>query len=321
MELKELPLDAIDFEDQTCRISETLESPALQASLREVGQLSPVILLDAGKAPWRVVSGFRRLHALRALGQRCALARALDPSALSALEVFRLALWENLAHRQLNALEKARSLHTLKQVCGIEQKDLVAIYLPLLELAPHPNVLRGYLRLHELAQELKRLFLEGRLTQASAEKLAARLPAEQLSFAVVFTRARFSASLQRRFLEVVEELAAMGDGSAVGVLEDAAVMSIVKDSTLTSYQRGERIFDCLYRRRNPRLSLAERKFEAERMKLALPGEVHIAPEPFFESPGLRVAFSAPTPERFREIVSSLHGASMTPALQDLFQVV
>ena len=92
MELDNVALESIDLTDQTFRISESLECAGLAKSLREVGQLSPVILLGPRERPGTVVCGFRRLHALRNIGEKSVLVRSLTPGEYRPLQIFRIAL-------------------------------------------------------------------------------------------------------------------------------------------------------------------------------------------------------------------------------------
>ena len=46
MDIDEVTLDSINFDDETYRISEDLDPAPLEESLREIGQLNPVILLS-----------------------------------------------------------------------------------------------------------------------------------------------------------------------------------------------------------------------------------------------------------------------------------
>ncbi len=320
MKMQELSLEFADSEDLRYRISECFDCASLEASLGEIGQLNPVILLEAAGSPGSVVSGFRRLHALRRIGRRSFLARVLPAAEYSPLEAFRLALWDNLSHRKLNALEKARVLNTLKDLCGVEQDVLVRDYLPLLELAPHQNVLRSYLSLHGMLPELKHFLLDGSLTIPSAERICARGPHDQLVLAGLFDKARWSTSLQRQMLDLAEELAAVAGGGMAEVFGRPEVAAVLDDVCLSPFQKGERVFEALYCRRNPRLSNARRIFLKEKNKLDLPGAVHLTPEPFFETSRLRVEFDVCSAEGFRDILSALQRAAETPAFDNLFRV-
>ena len=76
MTILKMPLDEISFENQTFRISEEIDSVPVLDSIREVGQLNPVILLDL-QPKMAIVCGFRRIHALKRLGNSEAFARVL----------------------------------------------------------------------------------------------------------------------------------------------------------------------------------------------------------------------------------------------------
>jgi ParB-like chromosome segregation protein Spo0J len=317
---REMRLEQIDFSDETFRISEDLEPASLQASLREVGQLNPVILRENAASRPAIVCGWRRLTALRRLGENRCIARCLPREEGGPLSAFRIAIWDNLAQRQFDALEKARILFTLEHACAVEETILVDRYLPLLGLASHKNVLQSYLRLHLLSADLRRHLIEGRLTVASAEHLAGQNRKAQDAMASLFDRSRFSASLQRQVLDLVDDLAAIGECGAEEIVGSPEIRAALSDPGLTPFQRGEAVCRILHRRRNPRLSQAEERFQAEKGKLDLPGSVRLTPDPFFEKPRIRVEFDSPTAASFREIADALHRAARSPGIDGLFRV-
>jgi ParB-like chromosome segregation protein Spo0J len=321
MILREVPLTVIDFEDETYRISEVLDLVRMRSSLQAVGLINPVVLLEcAAPSAHKIVCGFRRLHGLRQLGRAEAAGRLLQPADFSPLEVFLKALWDNLSHRQLSPLEAARVLFKLKHQWGVEDEALVTHFLPLLGLSPHRNVLHSYLSLHRLHPDLRSLLNAGDLALSSAGRLAEATPEVQAGVAPVLAAVRLSANLQRKVLELAEDLAAISGGTLVEVLNEAEILEIAGDTCLSAFQKGEKIHACLYRRRNPRVSKARETFLAEKKKLSLPGTVRLSPDPFFESPRLRVEFDVASAEAFRETVEVLGRTCRAASLERLFQI-
>jgi hypothetical protein len=317
----DVPLSAIDFEDETFRISEGLDLELMTASLQAVGQIQPAVLLPrAGNAGHRIVCGFRRLHGLRRLGRENALACLLNPAECGTLEAFLKALWDNLSHRQLSPLEAARVLHTLKMGCGVDEGVLVERFLPLLGLSPHRNVLESFIRLHALVPELRQLLASGRVTISTAERLARFTPGDQRTVAPVLEKARFSAALQRELLGLAEDIAAMSGVTPAQVLTQPGVVSITEDAGLSAFQKGEKIHALLYGVRNPRLARARAAFAAEKAALGLPGTVRLSPDPFFESPRLRVEFDAASARDLRESIQALERSCRNAALDRLFSI-
>ncbi len=318
--VKQIPLSNIAFQDETFRISEDLDLRQMSASLRAVGLIHPIVLIEgAGSASYRIVCGFRRLHGLRAIGVCEASARILLAADFNTLEVFLQALWDNLSHRRLTPLETARALYMLRHGCGVTDDLLVSNFLPALGLAPHDNVLRTYLSLHSLDPELRTLLAAGHLTLSSAERLARAAPEIQAGVAPVLHKIRLSASLQREVLELAEDLAAISQGTLVDVFGAREIRAVADDATISPFQKGEKIHGLLFQLRNPRLSRTREAFQAERSKLTLPGNVHLTPDSFFESPRLRVEFDAASAQAFREAVQALELACRGDSLERLFQ--
>lgn len=319
MTVRSVDLESVDRNDETFRISEDWKIAAMIPSLGKIGQVNPVILIEKEEGPSAIVCGFRRVHALAQLGERRILARFLAPEESRPEQAFSIAIWDNLSHRKLEALEKARVLDTLDRACGIDREVIVRTWLPALGLSPHKNVLGTYLTLHRLGPELRRKLGEGRVTVATAVRLAGASEDFRTVFVSLLESVRWSASLQRETLDLVEDLAHMTGTAPAGILEDPEIWSAAGDVRLSDFQRGVRIHEILYRRRNPRLTAARDRFAAGKAKLGLPGTIRISPDPFFETPRLRVEFEVDSAEDFRQAVRSLSEAARSTALETLLK--
>ena len=319
MILKEMALDEISFENETFRISEDLDFPPVRDSLRRVGQLSPVILLDQ-KPQMTIVCGFRRVFALKQLEKTHVFARIISVREWDFARAFELALWDNLSHRPLNPLEKARTLSKLREMCGIQDENLVAAYLPVLGLSSNPNVLNSYILLNGLPSDLRKCLLEGRLSIQSLEFLAAQPMQVQESMAALMNRIRLSASFQKKVLNLLDDLSSVTGVPFDAQLRAPGILEILGDVTLSPFQKGEKIYEYLYRLANPRLSHALYQFQSRKKLLNLPGTIQIRPHPFFEEPGVHVEFDALTVERFRQLAAALQTAAQSSDLEVLFQL-
>ncbi len=318
MNFKEIALQEIDFNNEEFRVSEDLESGLVLASIRAVGQLNPVLLLE--REPRSIiVCGFRRLRALKSLGRQAAIARLLPGDAGNASRIFEIAIWDNISHRELNALEKARVLFKLRTVFGVSDDMLLKTYLPLLGLAPRESVLNSYLALNGVRPGLRRCLAEDRLTHSSLEALAKAPEQVQDHIASLMAAIRLSASLQKKVLELLEELSAMNGAPFDAPLDNPDVLSVLNDPRLSPFQKGENLHAALYRLRNPRLSRALERFAARKKLLGLPGSIRVSPHPFFETSNLHIELDALDAQKFRELAAALQRASEKPELEELFQ--
>ncbi len=319
MIFKQIPLEEIDLEDETYRISEELDSAPVLDSLREIGQLNPVLLLDRGRRKV-IVCGFRRIRAMKRLGKPQVMARILSEGSCNPAQSFALALWDNLSLRQLDTLEKARVLAKLRDIGGVSADMLIKKYLPLLGLIPHESVLHAYISLNGAQPGLRRCLIEGRLTPSSMEILA-EMPCEvQDNIAALMSSIRLSASLQKKVLALLGDISAVTDARMDAPLNNSKVLALLDDPRLSPFQKGEKLYEILYRLRNPRLSEALERFLAQKKRIGLPGSIRITPHPFFETTDLRVEFDASDVEHFRELAAALYKAAQLPELEGLFQI-
>ncbi len=317
---QDISIEAIDCTNEIFRISEEIVSAPLQISMREIGQLNPVVLMRGGR-PYTVVCGFRRLHALRQLNATRVFARIIEETDRDLPGLFRLALWDNLSHRKLDPLEQARVLYKLRYDFGVSDELIIKDFLPMMDLAPHEQTLKTHIMLHASHPELKNHFSQGRLTLSSLQYLATMHASSQASIASALEGMRLSAGLQKKFFSLLEELAAKNRKKPEAPFSDPEALSALKDAGLSPFQRGERIYGLLYRLRYPRVIQAEERFGKLKKSLGLPGSIRITPAPFFETPDLRVDFKAPNAEQFRKMVAELFEASQGPELDKLFKVV
>ena len=320
MLLKDVELGEIDAECEEFRISEDMDSESLTDSLRAVGQLNPIILLERSEC-LIVVCGFRRLAALRRLGVHAAVARILTAEECRKTHPLKLALYDNLAHRELSPFEKARAVVMLRDICGVTRERLISEYLPLLGLPPRENALDGFIALHVARPELRRLFAVDALTLASMERLSKLSGDEQERFAAVMAAVRLSASLQKKTLDLLDDLAGMNRTAFTAPLDIPEIQEFLLDAKLSSFQKGEKLYVMLYRLRNPRVARAEADFAAQRKRLGLPGAIRVTPPPYFETAELRVEFEAASPEKFRELAAALQKAAESPELARIFYMV
>ncbi|MEJ2110085.1 MAG: ParB/RepB/Spo0J family partition protein [Acidobacteriota bacterium] len=319
MLIREISLDKIDFEDETFRISEDVFSETLLTSIQRIGQLNPVVLVEKNER-YRVVCGFRRLKALQRLKATKVAGRLLEGKIQLAAGLFDFAVWDNLSHRQLDPLEAARVVYKLNVEFGLAEDVLIETYLPRLGLPAHAQTISAQIALHTSHPAIRKLFKEGRLTLATVEILAEMHPSTMEKFASVMNRIRLSASRQRKFFSLLEDMAAINDSNPDDVFNDARITEVLENDRLTPGERGEGVYEILYRYRYPKMSDAERLFEERINSLGLPGTIHISSDPYFETSDLQVAFTARNPVSFRKLATELYEASRKPVLDLLYNI-
>ena len=320
MKYREISSEKIEYKDETFRISEDLASASLLDSIRKIGQLNPVILLEE-KERYKIVCGFRRVHALRQLKASKILCRILEFKDPAYVDIFRFALLDNLSHRELEPLSTARAVYKLKVDFGLSDDVLIQEYFPHLKLPARKQALDAQIMLHTSPAAVRRQFRKGYLSLFSVERLALMSSTSQKAILSVMLKIRLSASLQRKWFALVEDLAAINDSEPEDVFNNTEIANVLDNERLSPGERGDKIYAILYRNRYPTVSRAEKRFLERKKSLGLPGAIRITAEPCFEKPDLHVEFTAGDATHFRKLVEDLHEASRKQELDHLFRIV
>ncbi|HEX9430631.1 MAG TPA: ParB/RepB/Spo0J family partition protein [Candidatus Bathyarchaeia archaeon] len=122
-EVLEVPLEDINFEDQTYQYRFSSSVGDLKGSLSLEGQKEPVDL--TGAKPYKIIDGFRRVEAIRQLGWQ--KVKALLHQRLSEDEAHKLAFLKNVVRKNLGPMEKAHAIFKAKQR-GMKPEDLAEAF-------------------------------------------------------------------------------------------------------------------------------------------------------------------------------------------------
>jgi hypothetical protein len=292
-----------DFADRSFPFSWGGAPEALVKAIARVGMLQPPLLQETAAGGLRIVSGRRRLEALRRLaGERDeALEFVYFPvGAGDEAELFLRTLWENLALRKFNLGESAeiyRAAGRFLAPAKIEQE-----LLPALGIAPRSRLRRRLERVAGMPDELLRMAAAERLDGESLELLAAWSLEDQLVFCTFAAGLKANRNKMREIVSRFDDLARR-DRLAPGAVV-ATIGAAVADTT--GPERVEKLRNLLREQLYPHLSRAEKAFATRREALRLPSGAVIEPPPFFEGGDFRVTLTFTSADEWRLICRRLY---------------
>ena len=164
--LRDLPVDAIaPSSRQPRRAFDPDELAELADSIASLGVVQPVVVRPApggAAAPWELIAGERRLRAARLAGVESIPALVRDAGDEAALEI---ALAENVAREDLNAIEEALAYAALADEFGITHERIG-------ELVGRSRVaVTNVLRLLDLPDEVREMIERGELSEGHGRAL------------------------------------------------------------------------------------------------------------------------------------------------------
>ncbi len=264
-----LPLAHILPDDYSWRITteKDKDDSLLRRSIAEIGLLSLPILQPLGHEAYRVVTGFRRLAALRNLKMLNAPARLLD-SAADALTCLKTAIADNAWQRPLNPGEQARAVYKLSLV--IESAEDLRRTLSGLGLPSTPAAVKNLTTVHSLPEIIFDHVSAGDIAFSTALSLAAMDVQSAVALALFFADLKLGGNRQREALLLIDEISAAEDITCSRLLEEPEIREIAEAAEADRGRRCERFFRYLRRRRFPHITEAEEIFAAK-VKTLKPG--------------------------------------------------
>lgn len=134
----------------------------LISSIRENGLITPVTVRRDPAGGYILIAGERRIRALKALGRNWTDAVVLEADEIESRTI---SLIENIQREQLNVFEEAEGMKELLRASGITQEALSR------KLGKNPSTIANRLRLLRLPMDVRKVILEGNLTERHARAL------------------------------------------------------------------------------------------------------------------------------------------------------
>lgn len=292
-------------------------SEGLARSLREMGQMDPVLVRAQGER-YRLVSGYRRATFL-AKNDREIAARCL-PGPGSALEDGLLYLHANV-HRPLDDPMRIRALRYFQPLLAPE--ELTRRIAPLLGVPPRSGMWRNYLTWLELPEAWDDLLRLGNVPLAAGGILVRLTQDDQEAVRPYFTAWKWSQGRAVQWLSLLRE-AALGREWSLGTTLESVGGPLVLESGLAPQDALQTLSTQTKALRYPQLDKMERRFGELAKRLFGSSRWDVAPSPNFESDSVELRLRARSVGDLRAATRALAAATAPEnplgSIEDLFQV-
>lgn len=271
----------------------------LMASLGNIGMIHRPWVTRGKGDHWEVVTGFRRILALVRLNRQLSPVIDVSDSGASPVELFRAHLYDNIATRRLNAIEKAMVLDHLAAWLPLE--EISRQYMPLLNLPPRLELLNCFRELLKLEDSAKTWFARKGVSLKMMELLANKEGAEATSAVLGWMgKLKLNINYQYEFFELIIEITSREGLSTRQLLTEEPYSAFMESREATVSHRTKSVLNALKMRRFPRLFKAEELFSKNISDISLPEGVKVDHSPYFENPEYRMTITYRSGEELRE---------------------
>lgn len=288
-------------------------SPAMRASIESIGQLEPVLarLLDGR---WRVISGYKRVHALSEAGADILVMEV--PGAADPLVDGLLYLHAN-AHRVLDDGMRLRALRYFRKWMGPE--ELAGRVAPPLGLEPRSGMWRRLMDWLTLPPAWDALLRAGHVPLAAGSVLN-RLGSTDLdALQPYFEGLKWSHSRALQWLTFLVETTKREGGDLRGLLARCGAADVLAGDC-SPQDKLQRLFAQARNLRYPALTAMERQFETLRKELTGNGRWELIPSEGFEADVVELRLRARNAREVRDAALALERLAGSSRLPELFEV-
>jgi len=314
--IQKTPLETIDLSDETYSIRFMTDAEDLQSSIGEVGLIQPVLLKETPQG-FQVVSGFRRIAALRGLGFQEVDSSVTEET--DGLKLFTLALHENVMGRGLNAVEKAIALDKLIHQFHVDRAAAIRDFLPLLSLETHEKILNTFLSLSRMEDEVKRFVLEEEVSRSNIRILSTFHPEDRIALLRPLSSLKLGENRLREVLTLLDEISRRDRVRIKEILLNPAIQTALSHGEWTPSQKMEQFKRTLLQLRYPRRFHSEEEFRQRRANLQLPPGVALDHASNFEGKKLKMELQFESVEDLRAILSALNNLADRKELEEILR--
>jgi ParB-like chromosome segregation protein Spo0J len=281
--MNKIPVDHINLRDRRFCITYPLDDAALYASVQKIGIIQPVILLNT--SPFIVVTGFKRLVIARQLGLEEIPYCSVDISERDALLC---AIHDNI-QRGLNLIEKAHALERMLHL-GFSSEEISDTSM-ILGLRAHEKILKTLIALASAEDSLKRFVVTRNLPMKVVDYLMRFEVSERSTIIHLLSPIHLTESTIREILEILSLLKIKQDRLPLERLNPASGQELVKQ---------------LKEMAHPILTMLHEKLQAIRQASALPPNIDIKVDPFFEKEYIDIGIRAKNEDDIYRAIEKLH---------------
>jgi hypothetical protein len=309
-----IPLESLDTAPGPYTMSFGFDPEPMIESIRKVGVLNPPLVDRDEEGRVRIVAGYRRIVALKALGQGESACIDLSVSGMSLPFKLLLNLHDNLATRVFNGVEKGMALERL--LAHFPEQEVIERYMPLLGLPAHGPLLWTYVGIGRLEEDVRLAFVEGRLSFQSVRAMLDMEIESRNAFCEWLLALSFNFNQQAQLIDLAMDLSSITGVTAAQVLSEGELRRILENSSLNGPQKVKSIIDTLRSRRLPKLVTAEKAFQRRIRDLRLPEGVRVQHSPSFEAPDFRLEISFRDGKILRQKIEDLTSVKGLEEIRD-----
>ncbi|MEA3347509.1 MAG: ParB/RepB/Spo0J family partition protein [Pseudomonadota bacterium] len=296
-------LSDIDFADRSFPFSYGLLPARLETSIAVAGLLQPPLLVAADNG-FKIVCGRRRLEVIRKTADESGKIPVYLAKNSSFQELFRRALWENLAIREFNPVETADIYTAALKLFTVD--EIEKEIMPVLKLPLKPRFRMRCQAIAGFSRKLRDLLAAGSVDVETVDLIKGWSAEERTALVDLVAEAGLRRNKLREVVSRLDDLACRDEVSPLAPLFAARKAALneaggIDVELLRSYLKAR-----LY----PKLTAAHLEFATRQEKFPWLNDLRLDPPPDFEGGEYRLSFTFTGSKEWKKICDKLASVAL-----------
>ncbi len=281
-EFKTIPLNRINIIQHWDMQPFLNEAPSIQVkhSLQDLGVIRPPIVQQTTNGSVNLISGRRRLHALKHYSNQTNVCCLILPPDLPTRRIAHYILTDQQLNGPLSPMETAYFLKYCIE--DMDRKEVISFFLPRLGYKPQPDFLIQLLSLLKLDKKIQRQIHAGLIIDKTALELLELPEEDRLTLSTLIKSLQPGTGKQKRLLTLSRDIAGRTQQTITSLLEREEFKQIIAHDEMNPPQKIHTLLELLQKKFYARSSDTEQAFKDRVRKLALPDNVTVTHSLNFE---------------------------------------
>ena len=254
-------------------------------SIEAVGLINMPFVTRNREGRLDIVTGYRRIMALKSMKYAMIYCRDLSDSGFSEHEMFLINLYDNIATRRFNEVEKGMILKGLMKYNS--RKDIEKHFMQILDIK-NPREIDILMKINELNETEKRSFANGDISSNTIRLVHGLDNSSRSVILRCISDLGFNFNQQLQYIDYITDISIKEEKSIADIMDEHQFSLLLKEKDLNMPQKARAMLNILRTRRFPFLSKNEKEFNTKIKGLGLPDGVSISHTPYFEGEDYRL---------------------------------
>jgi hypothetical protein len=299
------------------RMSYGFDLNKLISSIKKAGLINKPYVRRNKAGEIDIVTGYRRIMALKALNWEIIPCIDLSDSGLSDADMLLFNLYDNICVREFNNIEKYMIIKNMLSHFSID--DIYERFMPFLGVASKREI-DLLLNIEGLNDDLKDYLANGQISMKTLESLKDIKSYDLPIITKFITDLHFNFNQQLLFIEYIKDIS-IREGTDISVLlAEKIYFELLDGASRNIPQRAKTLLDRIRIRRFPVLTKNEKIFAKLISEIDLPPNTRIKHTPFFEGPDYVLEITFKDGKKLKETIDLLAQVKKIEKINDPWSV-